>query len=87
MHPGSLTWEMCPHTKAVSCPQYKTHTLILHQGSPVEYVFYSLLLSYTGSCVLVSESLKLVPLGAAFQAVPVHLAQLFAIPINQHLFL
>ena len=44
--------------RVVFYPWNKTYILILHQGCPVEYAFYSLLLSYMGSCVLVSESLK-----------------------------
>lgn len=44
--------------RVVFYPQEKKYTLILPQGCPVEYAFYSLLLSYMGSYVLVSESLK-----------------------------
>lgn len=79
MQPGSLTWEMCPHTSVVSYPQYKTDpdpTL----GKP------------WGVCFLLPDAvlhrllhfgfwlLKVVPLGAEFQAALVCLAQLFTIP-------
>lgn len=84
-HSLAVEWECllahwhgkCVHIQGL-CLILKTQTLILHQESPVEGGFYSLMLSYTGFCILVSDS-EAVPLGAVFQAALVCLAQLFAI--------